>query len=124
MKKPASVMIVEDEALIALQLADDFSDSGYSIIGPFSKKKEALAALQRTRPDAVFLDVNLGPDGMSFDIAAELRKRDVPFVFLTGYSALGPLKDEFKDVEHLAKPITQKHALSALAIMLEDRLGS
>ena len=54
------LMIVEDEALVAMALHDTLHDLGFSIVGPFSRISEAMIALRSNHIDAAVLDVNLG----------------------------------------------------------------
>jgi hypothetical protein len=51
------------------------------------------------------LDVNLGNDETSFQIAELLVQRGVPFVFLSGYDLESAFPQQFKSVERVAKPV-------------------
>jgi DNA-binding response OmpR family regulator len=53
------VLIVEDEALIGLTIADGLKDEGYRIIGPAESRKEALTLVEQTRPHVAILDLAL-----------------------------------------------------------------
>jgi CheY-like chemotaxis protein len=108
------IMIVEDEALVALMVEDLLTDFGCQISGSFGAVDEALAYLtEATTPppalDGAVLDVNIGGT-MVFPVAERLRAAGLPFVFATGYGAL-PRKG-FEDVVVLNKPIDP--------ILLED----
>ncbi|MDR7115637.1 response regulator [Caulobacter sp. BE254] len=101
------IMIVEDEALVALMVEDLLTDFGCQISGSFGAVDEALAYLSKaaTPPpalDGAVLDVNIGGT-MVFPVAERLRAAGIPFVFATGYGAL-PRKG-FEDVMVLNKPI-------------------
>jgi CheY-like chemotaxis protein len=101
------IMIVEDEALVALMVEDLLTDFGCQISGSFGAVDEALAYLTEaaTPPpalDGAVLDVNIGGT-MVFPVAERLRAAGIPFVFATGYGAL-PRKG-FEDVMVLNKPI-------------------
>jgi len=102
--KPAKVMIVEDEALVAMMVEDMLGDLGCVVAGSFGAVGDALAWLDsgEDAPDGAVQDVNIGGE-MVFPVAEELRERGVPFVFATGYGDL-PRKG-FESVEVLAKPI-------------------
>ena len=83
------ILIVEDEVLVAMILEDMLRDMGAEVAGPYLKLETALDAAEHETPlDAAVLDVKLGPD-MSFEIAECLRRRDIPFVFSTGYESDG-----------------------------------
>lgn len=101
------IMIVEDEALVALMVEDLLTDIGCRISGSFGAVDEALDYLKEaaTPPpalDGAVLDVNVGGT-MVFPVAERLRAAGIPFVFATGYGAL-PRKG-FEDVLVLNKPI-------------------
>ena len=54
-----TVMIVEDEAIIALSLEDIFKDEGYEVVGPFSSCADALASLSSGLPSLAIVDAML-----------------------------------------------------------------
>ena len=78
------VLIVEDEALIGLTLADLLRDEGFLVAGPVGSRSEAVAALDRSRPDAVVLDLTL-TDGVCGGLVRELHARGVPFLVFSGH---------------------------------------
>ena len=101
------IMIVEDEALVALMVEDLLKDFGCEISGSFGAVDDALAYLRdaATSPpalDGAVLDVNIGGT-MIFPVAERLRAAGIPFVFATGYGAL-PRKG-FEEITVLNKPI-------------------
>ena len=101
--KPARVMIVEDEALVAMMVEDMLDDLGCEVAGSFGAVRDALAWLGgNPPPDGAVLDVNIGGE-MVFPVAEQLRERGVPFVFATGYGDLP--REGFESIEVLAKPI-------------------
>ena len=80
------IMIVEDEALVAMALRESLDELGMSVLGPFSRISEAMIALRNNRIDAAILDINLGGE-MIYPLADMLAADHVPFVFITGYGA-------------------------------------
>ncbi len=100
------VLLVEDEALVAMMIQECLTESGHSVLGPISRASEALVAAKEGEFDAAILDINLG-DGMAYPIADILCARGVPFVFLTGYEA-GTIDGRFSTVPILQKPIEQQ----------------
>lgn len=98
------IMIVEDEALVAMMVEDLLGDLGYEVAGSFGAVGDALAWLggDQGLPDGAVLDVNIGGE-MVFPVAEALRARGVPFVFATGYGDLP--RRGFEDVSVLSKPI-------------------
>jgi PAS domain S-box-containing protein len=100
------VLLVEDEALVAMMIQDWLTEAGHSVIGPISRASEALQAATEADYDAAILDINLG-DGMAYPVADIVAKRGVPFVFVTGYEA-DTIDDRFSHVPILQKPIERQ----------------
>jgi DNA-binding response OmpR family regulator len=82
------ILVVEDEALIAMFIEDSLREAGTEVIGPAPTVIEALglisAAGVQDAIDAAVLDVGL-EDGSVLPVADKLATLDVPFVFATGY---------------------------------------
>ena len=84
--EPLSILAVEDEALIAMELEDMLEALGHEVIGPAATAADALALLTRTRPDAAIVDVNLAGE-TSAPVIGALRDKAIPFILATGYEA-------------------------------------
>jgi len=84
-----SVLIVEDEPLIALELHDELHTAGASILAA-TNIKEAIELIGYAQICAAIVDVKLGGHDCS-SICAALAKRSIPFMFYTGYSSAAPL---------------------------------
>src|SRR3954449_7745673 len=78
-----NILIVEDQAIIALDLESAVEDANGQVIGPASTVREALKLLHANEVDAAILDANL-PDGDVTPVAEALIDRKVPFVINTG----------------------------------------
>ncbi|MBD8882327.1 response regulator [Rhodanobacter sp. 7MK24] len=109
------ILVAEDEMLVAMTLEDVIQRAGFSVLltARLSQGME-LAATEWV--DAAILDINLAGED-SFPLAAELRRRKIPFVFASGYGSDG-LPDEYRDVEVLLKPYSVKHIEDALDRMI------
>jgi PAS domain S-box-containing protein len=97
------VLLVEDEALVAMMIQETLHEFGYQVVGPLNSASEALAAAREGHFDAAVLDINLG-DGLVYTVAEILGVRGVPFVFVTGYDA-DSVDPRFSEVPVLQKPI-------------------
>jgi len=97
------VLVVEDEALLAMELEEFLDRGGYAIVGPFSELGRAIEATHREAIDLALLDTNLNGE-MVYPLADELRRRGIPFIFVTGYSALN-LPERFRRAARVGKPI-------------------
>ena len=110
------ILVVEDESMIAIMLEDMLEDLGYGLAGVAAKPKQALEILAANHVDAAILDVNL--DGhSSYEIAAVLEERGIPFLFSTGYAALA-VEERFRARPFLQKPFRQEELGRALSAML------
>lgn len=99
---PRKVLVVEDEALVAMLVEDALLDAGFNVIGPAATVEEAMALLEAGTPDAVVLDLNLAGE-TSTPVADVLARRGIPYVIATGYGASG-LPPGHQDAMVLAKP--------------------
>jgi PAS domain S-box-containing protein len=100
------VLLVEDEALVAMMIQECLAEFGYQVIGPVSTAAEAAAKARDGHFEAAVLDINLG-DGAAYPIADVLTARGVPFVFVTGYDAES-VEPRFRNVPVLQKPIERE----------------
>jgi PAS domain S-box-containing protein len=97
------ILVVEDEALVAMALCETLKELGYQVIGPCSRISEALGALRTSDVDAAILDINLGGE-MVYPLADVLAEARIPFVFVTGYGA-EEIRPRYDRIPILQKPI-------------------
>ena len=82
------MFIVEDEAIIAMELEDRLEKLGYEVCGHAARGEQALATIPTAKPDVVLMDVNLGRGMTGLETAELLRETfDAPVVFLTAYTS-------------------------------------
>lgn len=85
----ARILVLEDEALIAMMLSDWLAELGHQTIGPACSTADAFALLEsNTDIDGALLDVSVN-DGTSTPVAVALDAIKVPFAFTTGHGAAG-----------------------------------
>ena len=113
------VLVVEDEALIAMNLQEMLDALGCVVVAAATRVEEALAAVEDGGIDAVLLDVNLHGQP-SFPVADALAAREVPFVFATGYG-VHALREDLRDRPVLPKPFRMGELERALAGALAPR---
>lgn len=117
--KGLRILLVEDEAMIAMLVEDMLLDSGASVIGPAGGVKDALAAISSNEAiDGALLDVNLGGE-QSFEVADALAGRGIPFIFVTGYGGAG-VRERYPDAQTLQKPFVTSDLEEALATLAES----
>jgi len=97
------ILVVEDSFLLVMTIQAMLDDLGWVAVGPATRKAEALALAQSEEFDAALLDVNLDGE-TSWDVAAVLKARGIPFVFGTGYDVSSVLPDDLAGSAIIAKP--------------------
>src|SRR4051812_16210286 len=112
----ASVLVVEDEALIAMDLQALLEDAGYKVLGPANSTAAAMALLDGNEPDVALLDVNLGRSDV-FGVANELALRKTKLIFLTGHTAQR-LPQAHRHRPLVAKPYLPHVLLQAVQLAL------
>ncbi len=83
LQKGLRVLVVEDEALIALLLEDMLIELGAEFVGPFASLSAAVAAAGQDDFDVALIDMNLGAERAD-DVAAVLSERGIPFALASG----------------------------------------
>jgi CheY-like chemotaxis protein len=112
------LLVVEDEYLIASDLASWLEEQGAEVLGPVPSVSDALALLEtKPAPNAAVLDINLG-DEQVFPVADALQAAAVPFVFVSGYDA-GLIPADYESVRRCAKPLDRSRLLRALGEVLQ-----
>jgi len=113
------ILIIEDEALVALQLQADLERAGHKVIGPARSLQAGLTLLQREQIDVALIDVSLGRE-TSAPIADQLLARNVPFAFVTGYSDTAMLPEHLRTMPRLIKPYALPDVQRVLAGLLNE----
>jgi two-component system, response regulator PdtaR len=113
-----SILIVEDEFLIALDLQLLLEGHGWRVIGPVATVGEALASLQKERPSAALLDVNLGHELVT-PVAVALKNVGIPFAVATAYAQPEQYGGEvLAGVPNAGKPTNERRLLATLGQLL------
>jgi CheY-like chemotaxis protein len=110
------LLVVEDEYLVAIDLAGVLEDEGVEVIGPAGTVEDALEVVASGEAiDGAVLDLNLRGE-RAYPVADALRGRGVPFIFTTGYDAWA-IPPAYADVPRLDKPVDTR-ALARLLLTL------
>ena len=104
MAEPRSILIVEDEPLIAMMLEDFLESLGHRVHGTCDTVSQALAEADKGGFDLAILDVNLKGENV-WPVAAALRSRGTPFVLASG-GHVDPPPPEFQNAPMIEKPFT------------------
>ena len=117
--RPVFCLLVEDDPLVGLDLADGLDRVGFYVAGPFSSGREALRWLERFTPDVAVVDLALA-DGPCRDLVRALRARGIPFLVHSGCGRdRGPIPAR-PDEPWIEKPASA----AAIAAALRDMLAA
>src|SRR5882757_8858709 len=113
-----SILIVEDELVVAGDIRLTLERAGYTVSGIARSYHSAMENINASPPGLVLLDIFLKGDLTGIDVAAELNKRDIPFVYLSANCNTGVL--EMAKVTQpsgfIVKPFREKDLLVTLDI--------
>ena len=127
MPRAAKVLIVEDEALVALDICSSLGDSGYEIVGPVSTETAAVHMAANLRPDLVIMDIQLKGEGDGFRASERIAaEQDIPILFITAYKtkeALARLDEQPTANSVVFKPFTREALLEAVKTTLKPNQG-
>jgi CheY-like chemotaxis protein len=97
------ILVVEDEYLIAMSLADALENAGSVVVGPVPSVDKAIQKIEsEPHIDAAVVDVNLG-GVLAYAVADMLIARKIPFVFTSGYED-NVLRNRYAQVKNCPKP--------------------
>lgn len=116
-----SILVVEDERIIAMDIQDTLRELGYDLCGVASSADEAIALASAKCPDLVLLDIRISGNLDGIDAAQLLTARfRVPVVFLTAHADAGII-ERAKAAEpygYLLKPVNRAELHSAIEIAI------
>src|SRR3954453_7016988 len=117
--RPCRVLVVEDEALIAMLVEDMLHDGGGEMVGSAGNLTDAVDLARTAQADVALLDLDL-KGTLAYPAADVLRGRGVPLVFTSGYRSAA-LIDRFRDCPILDKPFDQHSLEQAIDMALRSR---
>ncbi len=98
-----TVLLVEDEMFVALDIQMTLEDEDWQVSGPFASTHEALEFLETNTVDCAILDVRL-TDGEVFPVADRLTSSGIPFVFHSGHANPSKLEQDYPQSLVCQKP--------------------
>lgn len=111
-----NILIVEDEALLALELESELENAGHAIVGVAMSSQEAKAIIDREHPEFAFVDIHLldGPTGI--DVGRYLESKGISYVFVSGN--LKRIPEDFAGaMGAIEKPYTMNGLENALSFI-------
>jgi DNA-binding response OmpR family regulator len=116
------VLIVEDEPLLAFDIAHHLEEAGFDVLGPAASVARALGIIENGGCDIAVLDVNLGRETAE-PVATELTRIGTPFVVLSGYSA-SQHPPAFQCAPSLTKPARPSELIGLLRRLTSQKDSS
>jgi DNA-binding response OmpR family regulator len=113
------ILIVEDEALVAMEIEGMLGLAGHEAIAQADDLQSALAAVEAERPDLALVDIQLGRGVSGLDIAEALKDRGIPVLFATGNCPMERGRELALGCLH--KPFTDNMLIAAVRAA-EDRI--
>lgn len=107
------VLIVEDDVMLAFDLAEQLTAFGYEVIGPCISSDQALRTFEDQGCDVAVLDIRLGAE-TSEPVARVLGQAAVPFVVASGYT-----NDQWPDVFRGKAAVNKPYSAQAVADLIE-----
>ncbi|MBR1167523.1 response regulator [Bradyrhizobium liaoningense] len=109
---PASVLLVEDEALIRMMLVDMIEEAGHSVVAEAGDIKNGVSLASKAEFDLAILDINVGGDTVE-PVASAVAERGKPFFFVSGYGSSG-VPEAFMGTKVVTKPCLVAEVQSAI----------
>jgi len=119
------ILIVEDEFIEANNLEMILEKAGYTVTGIARSVSDAKAEMAKETPDFVLIDIYLNGIETGIDLARELKKKDIPFLYLSANSNKNTLEAAKKTGPYgfLVKPYREKDVLVMLEIAVYQHLN-
>lgn len=87
MTEKPTIMIIEDEMLVALDIKNRVTGFGYEVIGLYNSGTEALEQLAKQRADVILMDINLEDDVDGIETASTIRSQyDIPVIYISAFT--------------------------------------
>src|SRR5262245_35782111 len=113
-----TILVVEDEALLSLDIESVLTGAGCQVVGPFSSAAAATASVGLQPLDAALLDINLGAETV-YPLADLLHAKGIPFIWTTGHNP-DVLPPRYRNRPVVGKPYGMECLLSALSAVIPD----
>jgi len=110
------VLIVEDEPIIAVNLALVLESVGHVVLGPVRSKHEAIALCEKCRPTVALMDINLEGRSDGIELARILKGKDIPSVFLSAQHAQA-LRNQDAALGFIGKPYSAANVCDCLDVV-------
>jgi len=115
------ILIVEDEAIVAMQIEDALKGMGYEVVGVASRGNDAIRIAKDTWPDLILMDIRLDGPMDGIEVANRISMYyDIPVIFLTAYSDDATVSRAIKTRSYgfLIKPFNERELYSNIELAI------
>ena len=117
------ILLVEDDALVAMVLEEALADAGHTVRGPVSTVTCGLEILKRGLPDLALVDINLRDGSCGIDLARELLSRwGVPSLFISG-QRIEAYANRDAALGYIGKPYSPETVLASIEVVAHIMAG-
>ncbi|MDC7221753.1 MAG: response regulator [Spirochaetales bacterium] len=112
-----TILVVEDEAIAALELSETLKSLGYNVPEPVDSADKVIGVLIKEQPDAVFMDINLSSFIDGVDAARRIKLLgDIPLIYLTAYNneEIKKRAERTNPADFLIKPVSREQIKASL----------
>src|ERR1035438_308824 len=123
-KSPVTILIVEDEKIVAMDIAGGLKSAGYLVSGIVSSGKEAIDLVEKNPPDLILMDIRIKGDIDGIQTAEIIQgHHDIPIVYLTAFADENTLSRAriTAPYGYIIKPFDKKTAHTMIEIRSEER---
>ncbi len=106
------ILIVEDDVMLAIDIAEALQEHGFTVLGPCVTAKDAMDMYEREKCDVAVLDIGLGKD-TSEALAIRMKSEQVPFVVASNYME-NHYPEAFVGAPSLPKPVHPQRLIALL----------
>lgn len=113
------VLVLEDNALVAFDIADMLARAGFEVIGPATSLDQGVRLIDSESPDGAILDIDMGHSSTTFEVARRMLGENKQVIFLSGYSETArPLPEDLQNVPRLTKPYDRFEVMEEFARLI------
>ena len=123
--KKISIVIVEDNSIVMLELKDRLEEMGYQVVDTSPSGLDALNKIERHRPDLIMMDIRLKGEMDGIDTAARIRKElDIPIIYLTAHTDDDTIQRAklTEPYGYIIKPFEERELFSVIEMALYKHL--
>ncbi|MDO9576261.1 MAG: response regulator [Candidatus Cloacimonadales bacterium] len=120
MSRKRSILIVEDEIIIAKDLERILLNEGYNVLGIISSGEEAIKQAIELQPDLVLLDITLSDNISGIDVASVIQFHQIPVIYITAFSDKRNIKGiiDSGSYGYVLKPYNNEELITTIEIAL------